>query len=75
MLESSFQNSIPHAFAGMELAPKEQGPILEGVLLRQILTKVRMSVVFPSIPGIQKYHIKGKRRGAPVKGRARKLLW
>ena len=72
MLEISSQNSIPNAFAGMELASKKQGPNLEEALAGQILTKVRG---FPSIPGIQKYDIKGKQSGAPVKGQVRKLLW
>ena len=56
VLESSLQNSIPHAFTGMELAQKEQDPNLGGALNRQIMTKVRG--VFPSIPGIQKYHLR-----------------
>ena len=71
MLEISFQNSISNAFAGMVLAPIEQGPNLGGALLRQILMKVRG---FPSIPEIQKYRIKEKKTGALVKGQARKLL-
>ena len=134
VLESSFQNSIQHTFAGMELALKEQVPNLGAALVGQLLTNVRgfpIPVIqkshmkrkrrsalvkdqarnctgdqyqdvlcwnliprskaktleeiwsrkfwwksgFHSIPEIQKYHIKGKRRGALVKGRARKLLW
>ena len=72
VLESSVQNSIPQGFAGMEFAPKEQGPNLWGALVGQTLMKVRG---FATNPGIQKYHIKGKRRGARKKGQARKLLW
>jgi len=41
-MEISFHNSISHAFAGMVLAPMEQGPNLGGALVRQILTKVRV---------------------------------
>ena len=47
---------MPNAFAGMELAPKEQGPEQGGVLVRLIFMKVRG---FPSIPKIQKYQIRG----------------
>ena len=72
VLESSVQNSIPQGFAGMEFAPKEQGPNLWGALVGQTLMKVRG---FATNPGIQKYHIKGKRRGARKKGQARKLFW
>ena len=67
MLEISFQNSIPHTFAGTEFAPKEQGPNLGTVLVGRILTKV---MGFPSTAGIQKYHIKVKQRGALVKNQA-----
>ena len=71
MLKSSFQNSIPYAFAGMELAFKEQGLNLGGAMVGHILIKVKG---VQSIPEIQKYHIKGKRRGALVKGQAMTLL-
>ena len=54
----------------MKFAPKEQGQNLKGALVRKILTKVRGF----SKSGIQKYHIKGKRRGALVKDQAIKLL-
>ena len=70
-LVSSFQNSNPDTFAGIEFVPKEQGPNLEGSLVRQTLRRVSG---FQSIPGIQKYHMKGKRRGATVKSRSKKLL-
>ena len=70
-LVSSFQNSNPDTFAGIEFVPKEQGPNLEGSLVRQTLRRVSG---FQLIPGIQKYHMKVKRRGATVKSRAKKLL-
>ena len=70
MLEISFKNSIQHAFAGIKVALKEQGPNLVATLVGQNLTNIRG---FP-IPAIQKYHMKGKQRGAPVKNQAKKLL-
>ena len=42
VFESSFQNSIPQEFAGIEFAPKEQGPNLGGALVGQTLLKVRV---------------------------------
>ena len=49
------QGPKPHMFTGMELALKEQDPNRGGVLVRQILIKVRG---FPSKHEIQKYQIK-----------------